>query len=48
MKDENKKKIELPKIRIPLPKQRCQAFRDKTKYNRKSEKGANKAPFDFL
>lgn len=29
------KKIKLPKMRIPLPKQRCQAFKDKSKYDRK-------------
>lgn len=45
MKDENRKKIELPKMRIPLPKQRNQAFKDKTKYNRKNEKGSDKDPY---
>lgn len=44
MKDKNKPK----KIRIPLPKQRCQAFRDQTKYNRKRDKkGSQELPFDF-
>lgn len=50
MKKKDKSKIrneDLPKIRIPLPKQRCQAFADITKYNRKREKGSRKDPFYF-
>jgi len=40
------KKIKLPKMRIPLPKQRCQAFKDKSKYDRKRENkgGKNNLP----
>lgn len=51
MKKKDKSKIrneDLPKFRIPLPKQRCQTFADITKYNRKRmEKGSNKDPFYF-
>ncbi len=50
MKKKDKSKIrneDLPKFRIPLPKQRCQAFADITKYNRKREKGSRKDPFYF-
>jgi hypothetical protein len=43
-----KKKIGLPKMRIPLPKQRNQAFKDHTKYDRKRDKGSAKDPFNFL
>lgn len=47
-KDKTKIKLaDLPKIRLPLPKQRCQAFADLTKYNRKREKGSRKDPFYF-
>ena len=42
-------KIKLPKIRVPLPKQRCQAFKDKTKYDRKrSNKGGRQDRPSFL
>jgi len=32
------KKTKIQKMRIPLPKQRCQAFKDRTKYDRKESK----------
>lgn len=38
---------DLPKIRIPLPKQRNQAFRNKTKYRRKA-KNAKDSSESFL
>ena len=37
----------LPRIRIPLPKQRNQAFKDRTKYDRKVGKGSRLDPFSF-
>lgn len=36
------KKIKLPKMRIPLPLQRCQAFKDKSKYDRKEIKKSDR------
>lgn len=42
MKKSNKWKIQKP--RLPLAKQRNQAFKDKTKYNRKNNKGSDKDP----
>lgn len=36
-----RKKDKMPKFRIPLPKQRNQAFKDKTKYDRKRKDNRN-------
>lgn len=50
MKKEDKvlKYEKLMKFRIPLPKQRCQAFVDRTKYKRKDKfKGAHEAPSSY-
>jgi hypothetical protein len=50
MKDYKRKKVELPKMRIPLPKQRNQAFKDHTKYDRKNKgkgKGVSDDSFSF-
>ena len=47
MKDEKRKKIQLPKMRIPLAKQRNQAFKDKTKYNRKNKGPSDDGSFHF-
>lgn len=44
----NKRIIKLPKMRIPLPKQRCQAFKDKSKYTRKGSKGNQFDSSSFL
>lgn len=44
MKDYKRRKLELPKVRIPLPKQRCQAFKDQTKYRRMDNKRIEKDP----
>lgn len=42
------KKDKIKKFRIPLPKQRCQAFKDKTKYDRKRNKGTSNDSLYFL
>lgn len=43
-----KKKSVLDKMRIGLPKQRNQAFKDKTKYNRKNKNFKNDSCSSFI
>lgn len=45
-KEDKEKQRKADLIRAPRPKQRCQAFRDRTKYNRKS-KGVKLDPLSF-
>jgi hypothetical protein len=47
-KEDKEKQRKADLIRAPRPKQRCQAFQDRTKYNRKSNKGIQLDPLSFL
>ena len=43
-----KEKFKIKKTRIPLPLQRCQAFRDKTKYNKKDKNWKKDSSSSFI
>lgn len=43
-----KQKFKVKKMRIPNPKQRCQAFRDKTKYNKKDKNWKKDSSSSFI